>query len=200
MRAAWMVRAEYLSRSSGFAASLVGGGLLAWAAALVVAAVWLPAQHRELVATRDAAATMAALAARRNESVRVEARMDVTPIERFRIGFSPLAERQKRLEGLLDAAARHGMQWQRTELRQTRDEAIGLARYEVTLPLTGTYPSLRALVDDVLLADAGLSLDRLQLRRPSAASAALDAETVWSLWMRSPDGGQSIGAASAPLR
>ena len=62
-----------------------------------------------------------------------------------------------------------------------------MARYEVTLPLNGSYAAIRQTVDEALAGDRGLALDRLQLRRPSAANAELDATAVWSLWMQASD-------------
>lgn len=174
-------------------------GCVAWAGALALGFAWLPAQRQQLVAMRDAVASSAAMAARRSDRLATPPLRSMSPAERFKIGFASTPARQQRLEALLDVVARHGLQWQRSELRQTREAALAMARYQITLPLTGSYGAIRAMVNEALLADPGLSLDRLRVSRASLSGSSLEAETVWSLWMRTDDEGRG-GVARAMRR
>ena len=187
--AAWQVLASVPRRWVAL------GAAATWLVAAMLAAV-LPAQHRQIVAMRQAAHDAASLDARRLAATSAPVRPALPPAERFRTGFDPAATRQVRLEALLDAVDRHGLRWQRSELRQGGEPALSLTRQQLTLPMNGTYASLRALIDDALVADAGLSLDRLQLSRASSAAAEIEVETAWSLWARH-DPGERRGLSNA---
>lgn len=49
-------------------------------------------------------------------------------------------------------------------------KAGGLSRYEIALPVTGTYPSIRKFVEASLAATPALALDGMALQRPDVAS------------------------------
>jgi hypothetical protein len=165
---------------------LAVAGVVAWMAALAVAGSAI-AQRSQLLAMREAVAQSALIAQRRRPPSSLRAQPALPPAEGFRAAFALADTRQQRLEGLLDAVERHGLRWQRSDLRQTREVEISLLRYQVTLPLVGSYGAVRSLIDDALAADPGLSLDRLRVSRRDARSAALDVDTTWSLWMQARD-------------
>ena len=161
-------------------------GALLWGAAGALM-LSLHAQSQQLVAMRESALQTSFPARRGTPPVRAAQVPSPSNVQSFRSGFPSMADRQQRLKSLLEISSRHGLRWQRVELRQTIESSIGMARYEVTLPLNGSYAAIRQTVDEALAGDRGLALDRLQLRRPSAANAELDATAVWSLWMQASD-------------
>ncbi len=56
-----------------------------------------------------------------------------------------------------------------------------IARYEVTLPLSGTYAQVRAFLEDVLDENPVLSLDQLSMRRKRVNDTLLEAEAVLTI-------------------
>jgi len=174
-------------RSGGWPGSawLLALGGLAWASAFVLWTWWLPAERRQLAALEDAAASSLALAARL--AARTAAAPEVRNTgERFFAAFAGRETRPQRVEALLAAAVAHEVAWQRTDFLVSRDAATGLTRYQVTLPVSGSYAAIRGFVDAALLADPAVALDRLQLRRPGLDATRIDAETVWSFFAREP--------------
>ena len=173
---------------------LAAGGL-AWVAAggMLVAVL---GRSEQLASQRAASAATLVRASHRPAPREVAQTVRLSDAQRFRAEFPAMDTRQTRLRALLESATRRGLRWQRVELRQTLDKSIGLARYEITLPLSGSYMAVRQLVDDALAGDAGLALDQLQLRRPSASSPDVEATAVWSLWMA--DGANPATPSAAP--
>ncbi len=167
-------------------------GLVCGIASLAIAALWLPAQQRELESLRDAANLAQRRAVQRSMPQRAAAAQR-SGAESFRDGFPATAQRQQRVAALLSAATEHGLAARRIEFRLSQDTALGLARYSVTTPVTGSYAALRSFIEDAQAHDPALSLDRLQLRRTSTAAAVVDAELSWSLYMRAE-------LPAAPLR
>ncbi len=54
-------------------------------------------------------------------------------------------------------------------------------RYEITLPLSGTYAQLRTFLEDVLEENPILSLDQLSMRRKRVNDTLVDAEAVLTI-------------------
>ncbi|MFY9316405.1 MAG: GspMb/PilO family protein [Burkholderiales bacterium] len=61
-----------------------------------------------------------------------------------------------------------------------------IARYEVVLPLQGTYAQVRAFLADALEENPVLSLDQLNLRRKRANDSVLEAEAVLTVHLLRP--------------
>jgi hypothetical protein len=61
-----------------------------------------------------------------------------------------------------------------------------IARYEVTLPLSGTYGQLREFLKHTLDENPILSLDQLTLRRKRASDSVLEAEAVITIHLLQP--------------
>ncbi|MFY9316393.1 MAG: GspMb/PilO family protein [Burkholderiales bacterium] len=61
-----------------------------------------------------------------------------------------------------------------------------IARYEITLPLTGSYAQIRAFLANVLDDNPILSLDQLNLRRKRANDSVLEAEAVLTVHLLRP--------------
>ena len=158
-------------------------GAVALALASGVALGLVPALRRESEAVAldaDAAARRAA----QSGAVLRAARPSGPTADRFVAGFPAADERQARVATLLALAVHHALELRHGEFQLGQDKGTGLARYVVTLPLSGSYLQLRAFIEEALAGDAALSLDRLRLRRASAGAAVVEAELTWSLYMR----------------
>lgn len=158
-------------------------GLIGAAAAALVSWVWLPAlQSRSDLLDSENAATELRIA--RLTSPRVAAAPQLPASQRFREGFPAARERQQRLAAMLLLATAHGLEPKRSEFSLGRDPDLGLLRYSVSLPLTGPYAQVRAFIEEAQLRDPALSLDRMRLRRATAASATVDTELTWTFYMQ----------------
>ena len=159
-------------------------GLLLLVAAAALWVVWLPAL-REEADSLSARADAAELTAARMSSTRPSAALQTPAPQKFVDPFPPAATRQARLGALWSLASEHGLDAKRSELRLDPQRKLGLLRYSVTMPLSGSYVALRAFVEDAQRRDPALSVARLRLRRASAGAAAVDADLAWSLYMKS---------------
>ncbi len=158
-------------------------GLLLLVAAAALWLLWLPAL-REAADSSSAKADAAELTAARMSSTRRSAALQTPAPQKFVDPFPPAATRQARLGALWSLAAEHGLDAKRSELRLSPQRGLGLLRYSVNMPLSGSYAALRAFVEDAQRRDPALSVDRLRLRRASASATTVDADLTWSLYMK----------------
>ncbi len=61
-----------------------------------------------------------------------------------------------------------------------------LSRYEITLPLSGSYAQLRGFVENALQESPVLSLDQLTIRRKRVNDSMLEAEAVVTIHLLKP--------------
>lgn len=162
--------------------ALVGLALLLAGAALLLSGVPPLQQAQAQAEARLRQARAAARAARAVQAVAPTQRVDAR--ERFIHSFPVAAQRQQRLGALWSLAREQGLALRRSEFRAVSDASLGLARYRITLPLEGSYPALRGFIEQALLRDPALSLDRLRLDRADPTSPVLRAELQLSLWSR----------------
>ena len=84
---------------------------------------------------------------------------------------------------------------------QLQDTGTPLARYELTLPLSGSYPQIRAFLDKALAQIPVLSLDQLSLHRKSAADPVVQADVKLSLYLMKPPGKAApVAVPAAPAQ
>lgn len=106
----------------------------------------------------------------------------------------PGAERMPEAVARLFSAANHaGLTLQQGAYRAVGDKAAGektasdktngLARYQISLPVTGNYPAVRAFVAEVLEREPSLALDGMRLSRERMDSGEIDAELRFTLYL-----------------
>jgi len=157
-------------------------GVVALIVAAVVSMILVPAMRRQ-VETASADADSATRQASRPADGPAAHVIESGP-ERFVAAFPAADARQVRVATLLELAGHHALEIRRSEFQLVKDKESGLLRYSVTMPLSGSYAQLRGFVEDALASDAALSLDRLRLRRASAAASTVEAELTWSFYMQ----------------
>ncbi len=167
-------------RAWGWPFAAGSAGLLLAAGVSLVVVPRIERETRDLAADADRAARHARHAA----SAASEAGSREPAPARFLAAFPPADARQARVASLLKLAVRHSMAIRHGEFQLAADNASGLQRYSVTLPLTGTYAQLRGFIEDALTSDAALSLDKLRLRRHALDAAAVEADLTWSFYMQ----------------
>jgi hypothetical protein len=87
------------------------------------------------------------------------------------------------LRRLFDAADQVGLDLDRGEYRLTEVKDAHLRRYQLSLPVYGGYPEIRAFVAQALNADPALALDAIQLRRDRIETPDLEALLNFTLYL-----------------
>lgn len=87
------------------------------------------------------------------------------------------------LRRLFEAADKVGVELDQGEYRVTEVKDAHLLRYQLSLPLYGSYPEIRAFVTQALNADPALALTTMQLRRDSIETQELDALLNFTLYL-----------------
>lgn len=81
------------------------------------------------------------------------------------------------------AARDNGLTLERGEYRMVRDAAFALARYQMTLPVRGSYAQVRGFVNDVLDSVPAAALDEMTLKREDVAEPVLEARVRFTLFL-----------------
>lgn len=82
-------------------------------------------------------------------------------------------------------AQKAGLRLERGEYRPLVDASGKFVRYQIVLPVEGTYPQMRQFLSAALLDMPGLALDGINFRR-QGAGAQLQAELRFTAFLRRP--------------
>jgi Tfp pilus assembly protein PilO len=158
---------------------LLGVALAVFAAAFH--ALGVRPLHARVAALEAEARTLEAQAGARG-------RLAERPTQRSQLSnfyaFFPVIEALPEVLGKVQRAARdNGLQLEKGEYRLSQEREFPLARYQVTLPLRGTYPQVRGFVNDVLDAVPAAALDELALKREAAGDPMVEARVRFTLFV-----------------
>ncbi|MGE5793828.1 MAG: type 4a pilus biogenesis protein PilO [Bacteroidota bacterium] len=161
-------------------AGVAGTGLLAFAAALYFSAV-APLESER--------AALAADAARLEQRPRAGGPAEKgTPAEQLATFYAFLPPPQSSPDwlGKIHAAARSkGLVLRSGEYRLERAAEQKFARYQITLPVAGSYAQIRGFVGQVLADVPAAALEEITLRRENASSPTLEARIRLTLYLGS---------------
>lgn len=110
-----------------------------------------------------------------------------TPEEALRVFvdyFPTVATLQDWIERIQAAAATAGVKIERADYKLVPEQAAGLARYQITLPVKGTYPQLRSFVAALLDAVPALALVDIDLKREAISVGTVEARLTLALFLR----------------
>lgn len=79
------------------------------------------------------------------------------------------------------AARRHGLALDSGQYQLQHPSGARLARYELDLPLRGTYPQLRAFLADVLTKVPAASIEEVLVRRDAVANREMEARVRFAI-------------------
>jgi hypothetical protein len=97
----------------------------------------------------------------------------------------------------IDAAARaNGLRLAVGEYKVSRVPGSRLARYEITFPLQGPYPRLRAFLEEALTEVPAAAVEEVSLKRETVESATVEARIRLALYL-GPDA-DGMGRTPAP--
>lgn len=171
---------QSLATRDGAAAALA---LVAWLLFAWIAGVAVPAQRRTFEAERGAVAAERKQVLRQTAWLRKSSGV-IDGSVAFAAGFPSAQSRPERVAQLIALAQQHGLSWQRSEYVYGVDAQLPLSRYQLAMPLSGSYESLRSFIAEALANDDALALDGLQLRRAEAKTPELQAELRFTLFAR----------------
>jgi Tfp pilus assembly protein PilO len=86
------------------------------------------------------------------------------------------------------AAAAKGLTLASGEYKIAKAGSPRLARYQITLPVQGTYPQIRGFIGAVLADVPAAVVEEVSLRRESVESAKLEARVRITLYIAAPSG------------
>lgn len=160
----------------------LGLGLLA--AALVLAAtVLLPGKRHLQQLEHDIAGMRSAMEHHRGQWVDHSPQAALNAFYGF---LPPEASAAGQVAAILDAAEANGIEVDRIEYVLTRDRAARLSRYQMTLPLRGTYPDIRYFVIDLLNTMPALAINELSFKREDAHSQGVEARLRLTIYLGRP--------------
>jgi hypothetical protein len=87
------------------------------------------------------------------------------------------------LRRLFDTAAKNGLELAQGEYRLSVVRDAGLQRYQLSLPVAGGYPQIRAFIAETLNADPALALAAIKLRRDRIESTELEGLVNFTLYL-----------------
>jgi hypothetical protein len=98
--------------------------------------------------------------------------------------FPPLTSLPDWLGRIYDAAEANGVQLDAGEYKLVQERDWKLARYQVTLPLKGSYGQVRGFMAQVLNEVPAAALDEVAFRREGIGATALDVRVKLTLYLR----------------
>lgn len=159
-----------LGRVGALGALLVVGSFAYYAGVVGPRAAALDAQLQ-----RNAEAAQAAEMARAQTAAAADAGQREQPT------LAPAAAAA--LRRLFDAAEAAGLDLPQGDYRLTEIQDAHLRRYQLSLPVSGGYPQVRAFVTEALNADPALALAAILLRRDRIEDAELEAMLNFTLYL-----------------
>lgn len=107
----------------------------------------------------------------------------VRPDPSGRSGLSRVEQLPAIVGELLTRAQAAGLELSAGSYRLVPGKSGGLSRYEIALPLTGAYPSIRQFVEASLVSVPTLALESLSLKRPDVAAPKVEVEVQFVVFV-----------------
>ena len=160
---------------------MIGVALLAFSAAFLGSGVYERRVHlTQLQQEADAIRTRYRVALSHPETAASTPDQQLRTFYEF---FPPLTALSDSLERIYAAGRGAGINLELGEYRLVQEQGKRLARYQMTLPLKGTYAQIRAFVSKALEEVPALALDDIDLKREAISSKALEARLKLTLFL-----------------
>ncbi|MGB0127431.1 MAG: hypothetical protein WBP72_07315 [Rhodocyclaceae bacterium] len=157
----------------------MGAVLGAVAVAFLLSAV-MPAE-RELAQTRLAVRQATERKAKPQEPGAAEVKSPQDQLKAFYEAFPKESAASDSLQQIYDAAKQHSISLPHGEYTLVMDDKAGLARYRITLPVTGSYQNIRGFINAALSASPTLALEHVDFQRQKVGDPELEAKIRFSL-------------------
>ena len=93
---------------------------------------------------------------------------------------------EDQLKNLNESGKTAGLPFKRIDYRMLEERRSGLKQYQITMPVTGSYPAIRRFTSLALATMPGLSLDHVYFQRRKIGEPAIDAELRFTLFLADP--------------
>jgi len=170
------------------AGGVIGIGLTVFAAAVWFSAV-VPAQD-QLVELQKQPVRQQRDGAAADNGIRSAAMRGADQLEKFDQHFPALSEAPQLVLKIHEIAAQNSLTLDTGEYRLLRDRDGGLIRYEVTLPLRGTYWQVRLFVAQVLDELPASALEEITIKRDSVSAKSVETRVRLTLYLGNGGGKQ----------
>lgn len=104
------------------------------------------------------------------------------------------AEANPTFEAILEQARKAGLVLDAVQYRNEATRLRQVSRHEMKFPIKGAYGDLRSWLETALHSAPSLSLDMIELKRHDTRTQTIEADVVFSLWVKAP------ATESVPLR
>ncbi|MEK8031541.1 GspMb/PilO family protein [Ideonella sp. DXS29W] len=118
------------------------------------------------------------------------------PLDQLRGVLAPPAEVSPAMASLFVAAEREGLRFERSSYQYEAPSGLPWTRVTIAVPVSGSYPAVRNLVQSVLRDHPNMSLDQLSIQREASQKPQADVELSFSAWFALPHGNASTGRGS----
>lgn len=105
------------------------------------------------------------------------------PLENFHAFFPPVSTLPDWLERIYAAAEQAGVGLESGEYKLVDEKNRRLVRYQLTLPVRGTYPQIRGFVAGVLNGVPAAALDDVGFRRETSGSTSIETRIRFTIYM-----------------
>jgi len=97
--------------------------------------------------------------------------------------FPPPATLPDWLSRVYAIAAKHEIKLERAEYKLIQERGWRLSRYQLTLPVTGSYEQIRRFITDVLTQVPAAALDEIALKRENIGATNIEAQIKLTLFL-----------------
>ncbi|MFO1318356.1 MAG: hypothetical protein U1F52_01960 [Burkholderiales bacterium] len=179
LRLRWLGRRE-MSRLGW--SGLAGIALLVFALGIALSALW-PARHEVASLRAEFAELRTKLRATGGPGGAHASPTKQAQLETFYAFFPPAETLPDWVGQVHNAAARSGLALEKGEYQLQRPPGSRLARYQIQLPVKGTYPQLRGFIATVLQKVPAAAIEDVAVKRETIGAPVLEARVRISLYL-----------------
>lgn len=160
----------------------LGGAILLAAAAAGTLFVVLPGLEARARAEQQVLRAQAHAAAVQRGEVSI-ARTPGRQLDDFYAGLPAQLTATKAIDGLYTAADAEKISLERGEYSLAVEQGADMARYQILLPVHGTYAQLRRFIDTAIAKVPGLSVEDLDMQRKEVSETELEGRIRMTLYL-----------------
>ena len=105
-------------------------------------------------------------------------------LSRFAAGFPDERELSQLLAAVYAIGDREGLRLAQGEYRFVEPDALGMVQYRVTLPVVGTYPTIRRFIGATLAQIPSIAVTQINLQRERVGLGRIEARIELTLHLR----------------
>lgn len=158
---------------------MLGLGLLFGCVAMALA-VLLPGTRQLQQMERDVAQLRYGMSQHRGQWID---RSPQTTLKTFYRFLPQESSAPEHISAIFDAADASGIDLDKVEYALVREHTARLSRYQVILPVQGTYPDIRRFIITLLNTMPALAINELSLKRADASSPEVEARVRLTIYL-----------------